>query len=392
MSAIRTPQPEAAPGPDAQPRYPPVPPARSWLVRSSFREGVLNLRDGAPLGVALVALVATVIAVAVLLDVVTAARVVRAEQEYLDAGGDLLVAASSGDRPVDVPACLALRGTRGVRAVAAVSVRPGAAPLVGRPDSSQTLVIATAGVLDLLGVRTLAATEVVVSQTVADRWQWTAGSHLQLDPAAAAGLGAPSGVLTVGAVADLGLLSEGASTGVLAVGPPTGTADGCWVRIEPQYRDDLHAAIPAVLGETDTTSVTVADRLPAGPLAQDSAAAFAGRTTRWAGAAAGATVGIVWCLVVWTRRGRAALYASLGVPWTGGVLIRWTEGACVVVVGTLWGVALGVTVAVALAGAPPSLSLELALRAGAAALGVSLTLVVAIGLWRPPTLAALKDR
>ncbi|UZN03892.1 hypothetical protein [Cellulomonas sp. S1-8] len=361
-------------------------------MRSSLREGVLNLRDGATLGVTLVALVATMIAGAVMLDVVTATRVVRAEQEYLDAGGDLLVAISSGDRPVDVPACLALQGARGVRAVAAVSVRPGAAQIVGRPESSQTLVTATAGVLDLLGVPKLAATEVVASQAIADRWQWTVGSHLQLDRVAAARLGAPAGVLTVGAVADLGLLSEGASTGVLAISPPTGTADGCWVRIGPQYREDLHAAIPAVLGETGTTSVTVADRLPAGPLAQDPAAAFAGRTTRWAGAAAGALVGLVWCLVAWTRRGRAALYASLGVPWSGGVLIRWTEGACVVVVGTLWGVALGTTGAVVLTGAPPSLALDLALRAGAVALCLSLTLVVAIGLWRPPTLAALKDR
>lgn len=365
---------------------------RAWRVSSSVREGVLNLRDGATLGVTLVALVAAVLAAAVMVDVVTATRVVRAEQEYLDAGGDLLVASLAGDAPLDVAACLALDDVRGVRAVAAVSVRPGAAALVGRPESSQTLVTATAGVLDLLHVPTPGATEVVVSQAIADRWQWDVGSRLQLDPVAAARLGAPSDVLTVGAVADLALLSEGASTGVLAVAPPTGTADGCWVRIDPPYRADLRATIPAVLGETSTTNVTVADRLPAGPLAQDPAAAFDGRTTRWAGAAAGAVVGLVWCLVAWTRRGRAALYASLGVPWSGGVLIRWTEGACVVVVGVLWGVVLGTTGAVVLAGTPPGLALDLALRAGAAALGVALTLVAAIGLWRPSTLAALKDR
>lgn len=392
MSTLRNERPELASSRADESPHPRVERARGWRVRSWLREGALNLRDGAPLGVTLVTLVAVVLAAAVLLDVVTASRVVRGEQEYLDAGGDLLVATSSGDEPVDVPACLALEGVRGVRAVAAVSVRPGAAPLVGRPESSQTLVTATAGVLDLLRVPELGATEVVASHAIAERWQWAVGSHLQLDPAAAARLGAPSGVLTVAAVADLALLSEGASTGVLAVAPPTGTADGCWLRIDPQYRSDLHAAVPAVLGETGTTSVTVADRLPAGPLAQDPAAAFAGRTTRWAGAAAGAVVGLVWCLVAWTRRGRAALYASLGVPWSGGVLIRWTEGACVVGVGTLWGVALGTTGAVVLAGAPPGLALDLALRAGAVALAVALTLVAAAGLWRPPTLAALKDR
>lgn len=363
-----------------------------WRARSSVGEGLANLRDGALLGAVLVAITTLVVAGALLVDVLTAARVLTAERDYLAAGGDLLVAQSAGPAGIDAGRCAALADVHGVRAAAALKVTPGAAHLVGRPESQQTLVTATAGVLDLLDVPALPADGVVVSSVIADRWQWAPGSHLQLDPADAGNARAPGSVLTVTAVRDLALLSEGASTGVLLVQPPVGTADQCFVRIDPQYRDDLRATIPAVLGETSSSAVNVSDRLPAGALAQDPATAYAMRTTRWAAGAAGLVVGLLWAVVAWTRRGRAALYASVGVPYSGGVLIRWTEGVGIVLLGVLWGAALAATVAACTVDVPVEVALSLVLRGSGLALALAVGVVVLVGLWRPPTLAALKDR
>ena len=364
----------------------------TWRARASLAEGLANLRDGALLGTALVAIATLVIGGALLTDVLTAARVVRAESAYLDAGGDLLVAQGQNGATLDAARCVSLAHLTGVRTAFAVTVKPGAAELVGRPESRQALVLATAGVLDLFDAPDLGPDDVLLSQIIADRWQWDTGAHLQLDALSAVTLGAPTGVLTVAGTVDLARLAEGASTGVLLLQPPTGPVDTCFVRIEPQYRDVLRATIPAVLGETSGRAVTVADRLPAGASAVDPVAAFDARTTRWSGAAAGAVVGLLWAIVAWTRRGRAALYASIGVPYSGGVLLRWTEGVTIVLVGALWGTLLATTVAVTLLDAPPTLAVDIALRGGALAAAVALALVVAVGLWRPSTLTALKDR
>lgn len=362
---------------------------RGWKVRASVVEGLISVRSSV-LAPVVVAITALVLGGALLTDALVAGRVLRAEAAYLAAGGDLLVAQDQAGRPLDAAACGAVTGLTGVRAVAAVSVLPGAARVAGRPDSAQTVVLATAGVLDVLGAPDLDAGDVLVSRTIAERWQWSAGAHLRLLPISGARV--PSTVLTVRAVADLGLLSEGASTGVLVVRSPGGDADACFVRIEPQYRADLRDALPVVLGSTSRSTVTVADRLPAGAAAVDPAVAFDTRATRWAGPAAGVFVGLLWGVVAWTRRGRSALYASLGVPYSGGVLLRWTEGSAVVLLGGLWGTALATTVGVVLLRAPVDATVSLCLRGGAAGVAVAVALVVLVGLWRPPTLAALKDR
>lgn len=107
---------------------------------------------------------------------------------------------------------------------------------------------------------------------------------------------------------------------------------------------------------------------------------------------AGVIVALVWGVIAWQRRGRAALYSSLGVPYSGGVLIRWTEGAIVVALGVLWGTAIAATFAVTGTDIPASVAVNLGLRQGAVALAVSLAGVAVAGLWRPNTMRALKER
>jgi len=360
-----------------------------WRARASLVEGLTNVRDGATLSAVLVAVATLVVGGAVLLDLVSAGAVLATERDYLDAGGDLLVAQAASDGTLDAARCDALTHVTGVRAAAAVTVSTDAARLVGRPASAQTVVTATAGIIPLLDLPTMPADGVVASRVVAERWQWTAGTHLQLEPRVP---GLPTSVLEVRAVTDLAQLSEAASTGVLLVATPTRQADACFVRVHPQYRDTLRDTIPAALGATQSAPVNVADRVPAGALSQDPRTAWEDRPTRWAPLAAGLVVGLLWSVIAWTRRGRAALYASVGVPYAGGVLLRWTEGAAVVVLGTAWGCALAAGVAAVAVDIPLRVAVSLVLRGGGSALVVALALVALVGLWRPPTLAALKDR
>lgn len=147
-----------------------------------------------------------------------------------------------------------------------------------------------------------------------------------------------------------------------------------------------------MLGESSRGTVQFAGRLPAGGFAQDPAREFQVRPSRWAGTVAGAVAGLLGAVVAWTRRGRAALYASIGVPWSGGVLIRWTEGVVVVVSGILWGAVLSLGAAVLWSGADTRLGITMALQHLAAALATGVLVVVLRGLPRPPTLSALKDR
>ncbi|NKY38115.1 hypothetical protein [Cellulomonas septica] len=365
---------------------------RRWRASASFGEGLANVRDGALLFAGVVAISTLVVGGALVADVVTGARILAAEREYLDSGGNLLVVQRQSEGKLDAGLCASLEAVPGVTAAAGVSVEPGAVRLVGRPESQQTIVTATAGVLDILGVDGVGGDEVVASTVVSERWLWQEGSRLRIEAEDADHVGAPSAVLTVAAVSNLERLSEGASTGILLLQAPTGEVDHCFVQVDAQYREDVRAALPALLGERPDSAVAVSDRLPAGAFAQDPVAAWDGRPTRWIAGAAGAVVGLLWLVVAWTRRGRAALYASLGVPYAGGVLIRWVEGASVAVLGVLWGAALAASVAVAAVDTPLGVALSSVTRGGALAGAVGLAVVTVAALVRPGTLAALKDR
>jgi hypothetical protein len=63
-----------------------------------------------------------------------------------------------------------------------------------------------------------------------------------------------------------------------------------------------------------------------------------------------------------------------------------------VLLGALWGCVLAVETAALGVDVPLRVATSLVLRDGGAATAVALAVVVLVGLWRPPTLAALKDR
>jgi hypothetical protein len=115
------------------------------------------------------------------------------------------------------------------------------------------------------------------------------------------------------------------------------------------------------------------------------------RATRGVGVAAGAVSGLLWAIIAWMRRSRTAQYATIGLSRSASFLVRWTEAAVVLLAGTVWGSALGITAAV-VSGAAPRDAVVWVGTTTAAALGTGMLVATVITIWRPATLAALKER
>jgi hypothetical protein len=364
---------------------------RRWRTGSSIAEGLRNVVSAPFLFGALTVAVALVAGGAGAADLVVTSRVLDTEQAYLDAGGDILVAQVTDGDAFGAAACTSAAGVPGVVAAAAVDERH--VRIAGRPEVVQTVLAVTPGFAGVVDAALPGPGEVLVADTLAERWQWSPGGHLQMLPGDSVGDGwtPPTEVQTVAATVPLTRLGDAASTSLVTVRPETGDAGSCVLRVRPEQADDVAAAIPATLGEGPSRKVQVSRQVYTGQFGPDPAAEFAERPTQWAGLAGGAVIGVILALITWTRRQRAALYATLGVPPGAGVVLRWTESATPLLLGAGWATVWAATLGLALGLTPVHALLGAAGQVGAA-VAVALAAVIVVGLWRPPTLAALKDR
>ncbi len=360
------------------------------VLRRGVAEGWRNVVAAPFLHGALTVVVTLLVTSAGVADLAVVHRIVADERAYLAAGGDLL-RASVRDGSLAADACAAVTALDGVLASSAVSVRQ--VRVVGRPEHTQTVLLATPGLERMVGAPTLGPDEVLVSQVVADRWGWRAGTPVRLVPHSTGPTvwDVPERGLAVGGVADLSRFGDAASSAVVVPSAPSGAADECVVQTSAAARDDVAAALPALLGDGTAGAVEVQRPLDGGAFGPDAALEFARRPTRLAGLAAGAVAGVLLAVVAWTRRQRSALYATLGMPWSGGVVLRATEGVVPVVAGGAWGGLCAGATGAGL-GLPVGVAVVTAALHALAAAGGAVAVVVLVALWRPPTLQALKDR
>jgi hypothetical protein len=114
-------------------------------------------------------------------------------------------------------------------------------------------------------------------------------------------------------------------------------ADRCWVEFAPAA---FQSAEPLLDAWFDTEGLVVAPFAFQGELTRDPAAEFSTRPTRSGWIWAGATGSLFYWLLAWMRRGEYALYAALGVPWYGRVVMAGVESfilsAAAFVAGLLW--------------------------------------------------------
>lgn len=375
------------------------------------------------LSVLLVALFSAGLAAVAITDAVQVQRLVDDERAWVAAGGRMLVATNDAGG-VPAAACEDLRNHPGVLAAAAVSRLDEPVALGIAPQGAVAAVTATEGAAALLGLDGFVG-GVVLPETIADTTGLPVGSHLLLAPAPStdgltlatppgggpatgqgdgSGAAQPPGAQDVGPpalldaqplqvvdVADLSLLGEERSSGILLPVAAAGVADACFVNTRPGHVDAAREALPAMLATSGTPAV-VADRLVGGQLARDYAQEHDQRASRQAPWALAVGLGVLWLLVRWLRRGHDGLYATLGAGPTVRTVIRMTEWTLLVLLSvTLAGIA--VTIASATLGLDAAVAGPHAARATIITVGVATAiaaLAAAVPLRSP--LDALKDR
>ena len=331
-------------------------------------------------------------AVAMYADLAAISTITTAEREFLAAGGDIL-RVTNPDGAIDAAQCAQAAGMSGV--VAASAVTAGSARLTGRPEHAQTVLLATDGIGEVLGVTTtaqppLATDQVMAGQVLAERWDWAVGTEISFNSSAELEL--PTNDLEIVAMPDMSILGSAVASAVVLPAAATGNADECVVKASPAALEDVAAALPALFAdwEDPEARVEVAHMIRAGEFGPDPAADFAARPTQFLPAAAGLAAGALIAIVTWTRRQRAAIYATLGMPYATGVAVRAAEATWPVAVGAVWGGLWAALLALA-TGLNLAVMPTVALHA-TAYLAAALAVVALVSLWRPPTLAALKDR
>jgi hypothetical protein len=369
---------------------------RQSTWRTGFVEGLRNIVAAPFLFGALSMAVALLVGGAITADLAVINGIVANERAFLDAGGDLLRASVRDWGAIDAARCAAVEHVDGVSAASAMSARQ--VRLAGRPDHAQTVLQASAGLETIVGAPLLGEGQAIASQVVAERWEWRAGTLIALLPDAVLGAqtgGAswtpPEGVLTLAATPDTSRLGDQASTAIIVAGAAVGDADECIVQAEPQALDSIEAALPAMLGEGAIGTVDVQRQVFTGAFGPDPAGEFAARPTRMVGIAAGIIVGVLLAFITWTRRQRAALYATLGMTYTSGVILRASEAIYPALLGIAWG-ALWAALAGTGFGLAPHVSAVTAALHALAAAATAIAVIAIVSLWRPPTLQALKDR
>lgn len=364
-----------------------------WRLTVAAGEGFRNWRSGRWLTAIATTFVIGVLSIPTVIDGVWIDRLLADERAWVSAGGRTLVVTNDEGGGIPRVDCESLTHIEGVRASASLTRMPERTGTVSAPDANIPLVAAGEGIWGLLGVAPVDG--VIVPVDIAQDLRLQAGSPLVLTPTSAggpAGSGSPAReASSVGAVVDTSVLGEQFEYALLLPTSATGNASTCMISYAPGYETSIRQVIPTLLGD-GTHDAVLADRLVSGTYGRDFSAEYERRGLRLASWFGGGAISLLWLLIVWIRRGRDGLYATLGADFAARAVIRGSEGvvligtsalAAVVVVGLITPLALQAPSALV-----ADLLRHLAITSGVAIIGVCASVFLPL---RSP-LASLKDR
>lgn len=333
-----------------------------WRWEAAISEGWRNWVSGRWVSIIVTLLAIVAVALPATADALVTARIARAEQVWIDSGGRVLIATNEL-RGVDAALCERLRLTPGVDAAAAVTRLPDLVGTAVAPGADLSVTTATAGISGLLRLAH-PIDGIVIGQTITDRIG--AGESVTLlprrnptttgDPTSGP-TDVPAGPWHVSAIADLSVLGEAYAYGVILPTLAHGPADACYIRAAPGQTNALRDALPAIFGSTITAPTVVEDRLIGGAFSRDYVVEYRERPTAWLAIASGAALGAMWLLLRWVRRGQDSLYATVGAGTRTRGLIRMTEWALTLAVGTILGLVSATCVVMITTGQPETLPL-----------------------------------
>ncbi len=365
-----------------------------WRLSVAVGEGLRNWQHGRWLTVLASVFTAAAFAAPTIVDATGIDRLVQDELAWARAGGRVLVLTNEEGGGIDRAACESSVRIEGISAAAALTRLPQRAGAVNAPQANLPLVAAGEGLGPLLGLAP--APGVILPPDVAEGLGVAAGDDLHLTAltdasAPTAALPVLDGPLTVSAVADTAVLGEQYAYAVLLPTSASGTASTCMVRVRAGYLDAARDALPALLGQ-DGQDAVVADRLIGGTYARDFSAEYAERGLKQAPWLSGAAVSLLWLLLVWIRRGRDGLYATLGADRATRTVVRIAEGLTLVLTSACAAAVVVAGMTAALTTSPAAVVGDvvrhLTIATAVAVLGVLASALVPL---RSP-LAALKDR
>lgn len=387
---------------------------QGWTPPALIREAYRNTVSGRWFSVAIVLIIMGATVSATMVDAANVSDIHAAEQRFLADGGNIVqIAGTEGEAKVNAAACSALSHSPDVIASSAVSSRVDGARLAGRPEAMQTIHYATAGFEKIAGSSvTLDAGQALSAASIAERWRYSTGALIGFEPAQ--GLD-PS--VEVADVVDMARLGDAYTTTLVLLAPATGTADTCLVLVEPWAIDRVIERSPAALGDTKENPLRAASLQQLGDYFVPFGEQYDNRSTAYVPLIAGAAVGLVAAMLMWIRRGRYALYSTLGLKYSQVVQLRLYEWAILLALGVLPGITIALASSLSFGfgqgfvSSDQATSSQVASRISDLAEPISVTywvqsiafngllvgccafLVIALfAPFKPATLAALKDR
>lgn len=366
----------------------------NWRVSVAIDEGLKNWRHGRWLTALVTVFTVVALSATAIADGIGIARLVEGERVWVSAGGRMLVATNEDAGGIPRAACESAARIDGVAASAALDRLPARSGLANAPHADLPVVAAGAGLSALLGVDQAVAGAILPS-AIADSIGVSAGESIIFAkgsrPLTEQATLLPTGPVTVAAVTDTTVLGEDFAYSILLPTPAHGLAGSCHVRVEPGQLDTARSALPALLSTSGQDAV-VADRLIGGEYTRDFSDEYASRGLQHAPWLAGAAITLLWLLLVWIRRSRDGLYATLGADRATRTIIRATEGLALLstsAVAAAFIIPTGLALTTSdLAAVIPDAARHLVIAVSVAVVGVSIGTLVPL---RSP-LAALKDR
>lgn len=307
----------------------------SWRLGTLVSEAWLNLRSSGIRSLLMLGMTAAALGALAFLELRDSGRAIDLSERYMAAGGYVAVVDGTGGR-IDAGTCEALNNEAHVVGAGAI----GRTELVSFGQAPNTLfsrVSVTPGLLAVWAPRSTVA-------------QAELAGGLVIGPALSSEMGLAPGdftsvegeALRVAGVADVTQRNPIAARWAMAIAPPTGPAEQCWVELRPESYSAALLALPAWFargGEAPAARpYTRQDEF-----SRDPAEEFAGRAQRNGWLVGGALVGVLFWLMAWFRRSELGLYMALGTPRTAVAFAQAMEGlvltACAWSIGVVYAIA-----------------------------------------------------
>lgn len=366
-----------------------------WPDALAVTEGVAGARTGRWTSVVLVLAVAWTVAVSGLANAAEVGGLIRAEQEWVAAGGRTIVVepgAQGSDAYLDAAACARLAEVDGVVGSFAVRSTARAAQPRSAPGSRASVSLVSPGIFPFFGLETPVGAAVLATGATVDPLGLRDGDATILDVTAFDGTSATPSASTEVRVVESPVLSDEIAGTWLLPDLHEGHATSCYVAAEAARLDAVSAYVADVLTVRGTATAIVRPRLAESVHGLELAGRYADRPLGWSSVAGGGLLVALRAVTGWAGRGRSAVYATFGAHRRALLVVQVAEWTVLSSVGVAWGWSLAVTAGIAL-GSDPRPVLVQATAHSTVTWAVATLGVLVLGLLPTGTLLdTLKDR